>query len=199
MPPRSVTAESASEAMRDLRRLVRVAREFGNGPERAEAPLRAGIGNFAPQQRNVTCGLRHGRRARQLAKDMKRRSPGIGPERIPSQSPRASRPGARPDRHRASERHAGLHEIGAAGQRIGRETSRRKRARDRIVVVERIKDVVDGERPEEMIHLRRTASDRPSHPPRCGSGCPTDRCPWSARPSRARSHPARGSSARCSR
>ena len=99
----------------DLRRLVRVAREFGNGPERPEAPLRAGIGNFAAQQRDVTCGLSHGRRARQLAKYMKPRSPGIGPERIPSQSPRASRPGARPDRHRASERHAGLHEIGAAG------------------------------------------------------------------------------------
>src|SRR5258708_5774615 len=54
--------------------------------------------------------------------------------------------------YKASERHAGLHEVAAAGQGIGREASRRKTARDRIVVVERVEHVVDAERPEEMVH-----------------------------------------------
>ena len=39
-----------------LRGLVLVAREFGDRPECAEAPLRAGIGDFPPQQRGDTCG-----------------------------------------------------------------------------------------------------------------------------------------------
>ncbi len=50
MPPRDVTAETASVRLDEPHRLVAVARELGDGAEGAEAPLRIGIGYFPLQQ-----------------------------------------------------------------------------------------------------------------------------------------------------
>ena len=71
--------------------------------------------------------------------------------RIPSGWIGTSRSEAPPGRLARSERHAGLHQIAAAGQRVGRETARREGAGDRIVVVEGVEHIVDGDRPEEVI------------------------------------------------
>src|SRR6185312_11897060 len=54
-------------------------------------------------------------------------------------------------RARRSERHTGLQEKGAARQRIGREAIGRERTRDRIVIVQRVEDVVDVQRPEKPV------------------------------------------------
>ena len=63
MPPRAVTAETASVGLPQAHRLVGVAREFGDGAEGAEAPLRIGIGDCPLQQIDGRSGHRLGMEA----------------------------------------------------------------------------------------------------------------------------------------
>src|SRR4029453_19593173 len=80
-------------------------------------------------------------------KGMERRSPGMmrGKYRLAGEG-QAGR-----GRLSRSERRARLHHVGPAGQRIGREAARREAARDRIVVIQRVEQVVDADRPEEVL------------------------------------------------
>src|SRR6476660_4413740 len=50
-----------------------------------------------------------------------------------------------------SESCAGLHHVGPARQRIGAEASGGKRACDRVIVVERVEQIVHADRPEEVL------------------------------------------------
>ena len=148
MPPRDVTAETLPPTGRGDR-LVVVARKLGDGAEGAEAPLRIGIGDFR--------GAGRWRSAEDASFTYIFPAIGPGEYRLVG-SGQAGPAGAEPAVTVRTSRRPSPSRSGRAADR--REAAGGERARDRVVVVQCVEQVVHAERPEEVVVLRRSASGR---------------------------------------
>ena len=149
MPPRGVTAETASA---DWTRRTCSSWSRENSAMAPKVPrLHCVSGLDISRCKQIDgCGAHRSHR-NGSGSGMNGHSPGQDAGRIPSRQVRTSRSGMTPNRLLGSERRAGLHHEGPAGQRIGREAAGRERAGDGVVVVLRIEQIVHAERPEEAV------------------------------------------------